>query len=417
MAEVFRPGRVLRPSTEVLPEDVRGHNRSLVLQTLYRSKRQSRADIARSTRLTRVTVSDLVAELIEEGLVVEIGTREHSRPGKPATLLDINRNAFQIVGIDLSGSLGFRGAVLDLDGEVLERAEVALDGATGAEAKARLVELTGQLLALTSAPVLGVGIGSPGVVDSAGVVLRAPNLGWRSEPLQAELSDRFDVPVVVGNDARAAVLAEHSFGGADGDMMLIKVGQGVGSGLLLNGSLLFGSSFAAGEIGHILVGTNGGAECACGKFGCLETWLAVPRLVGRIAAAEAEVGGQSSRDVAEPILRDAGRHLGIALAPVVAALNLAEIVAERSSGPARRSARGGDDRDDPGPDDDRVPREPAPADDHSRRGHRHSWRRRDGAVRSARRVLKDGSGAICPARKFNVSCHPQELLLFHRTDA
>lgn len=328
MAEVFGPGRVLRPSTKVLLEDVRGHNRSLVLQTLYRLKSQSRADIARLTRLTRVTVSDLVAELIEEGLVVEIGTREDSRPGKPATLLDISRNAFQIVGIDLSSSLGFRGAVLDLRGEVLERAEVALDGATGAEAKARLVELTGQLLALTSAPVLGVGIGSPGVVDSAGVVLRAPNLGWRSEPLQAEMSERFDIPVVVGNDARAAVLAEHSFGGADGDMMLVKVGHGVGSGLLLNGSLLFGSSFAAGEIGHVVVGTNGGAECACGKFGCLETWLAVPRLVGRIAAAEAEaeVGGRSSRDVAEPILRDAGRHLGIALAPVVGALNLTEIV-------------------------------------------------------------------------------------------
>jgi predicted NBD/HSP70 family sugar kinase len=324
MVEVFRPGRVLRPSTKVLPEDGRGHNRSLVLQTLYRSTRQSRADIARSTLLTRVTVSDLVAELIEEGLVVEIGPREHSRPGKPATLLDINHNAFQIVGIDLSGSLSFRGAVLDLDGEVIKRAEVALDRATGVEAKARLVELTGQLLALTSAPVLGVGIGSPGVVDSAGVVLRAPNLGWRSEPLQAELSQRFGVPVVVGNDARAAVLAEHSFGGADGDVMLIRVGQGVGSGLLLNGSLLFGSSFAAGEIGHTLVGTSGGAECACGKFGCLETWLAVPRLVGRIAAAE--VGGRSSHDVAEEILRDAGRHLGIALAPVVAALNLADIV-------------------------------------------------------------------------------------------
>jgi predicted NBD/HSP70 family sugar kinase len=326
MAEIFRPGRVLRPSTKGLPEDVRGHNRSLVLQTLYGSKRQSRADIARTTRLTRVSVSDLVAELIEEGLVVEIGTREHSGPGKPATLLDINRKGFQIVGIDLSGSLSFRGAVLDLDGEVLERAEVALHGATGTEAKIRVAELTTHLLSLAQAPVLGVGIGSPGVVDATGVVLRAPNLGWRSEPLQAELSARFNVPVIVGNDARAAVLAEHSFGGAAGDMMLIRVGQGVGSGLLLNGSLLFGSSFAAGEIGHTLVGTNGGAECACGKFGCLETWLAVPRLVERIAAAQAEIDDRTSRDVAAPILREAGRHLGIALAPVVAALNIEEIV-------------------------------------------------------------------------------------------
>ena len=101
-AEVFSFGRFLRPSTKVLPEDVRANNRSLVLQTLYRAGRQSRADIARLTRLTRVTISNLVAELIAEDLIIEIGKREGSRPGKPATLLDINRGGLQIVGLDLS---------------------------------------------------------------------------------------------------------------------------------------------------------------------------------------------------------------------------------------------------------------------------------------------------------------------------
>src|SRR6187431_3383798 len=102
-ARPFATGRALRPSTKVLPEHARGHNRSLVLQTLYRAGTQSRADIARETGLTRVTVSDLVAELMAEGLVIETGQREDARPGKPATLLDLNREAFQIVGVDLSG--------------------------------------------------------------------------------------------------------------------------------------------------------------------------------------------------------------------------------------------------------------------------------------------------------------------------
>src|SRR6476661_6853604 len=102
MTTGFTTGRALRPTTKVLPEHARGHNRSLVLQTLYRAGQQSRADIARETGLTRVTISDLVAELILEGLVIETGQREDARPGKPATLLDLNRNAFQIVGIDLS---------------------------------------------------------------------------------------------------------------------------------------------------------------------------------------------------------------------------------------------------------------------------------------------------------------------------
>jgi len=126
MSTGFTTGRALRPTTKVLPEHARGHNRSLVLQTLYRSGTLSRADLARSTGLTRVTISDLVADLMDEKLVVEVGQRDGSRPGKPATMLDINRGGFQIIGIDLSDYAVFRGAVLDLDGVI---ADVALDRA------------------------------------------------------------------------------------------------------------------------------------------------------------------------------------------------------------------------------------------------------------------------------------------------
>ena len=309
----------LRPSTKVLPEHARGHNRSLVLQTLYRAGTQSRADIARETGLTRVTISDLVAELMLEGLIIETGQREDARPGKPATLLDLNREAFQIIGIDLSGYSVFRGAVLDLDGQIIERAELPLAGSHGADATAKVVALVASLVKTATLPILGVGVGSPGVVDLAGVVLSAPNLGWSGERLQEVLENEFTLPVLVINDANAAALAEHSFGDADSDMMLIKVGHGVGAGLLLDGTPLFGSRFAAGEIGHVVVGTDGGAECACGKRGCLETWLAVPRLEAALAAS-------SSAAEMEQILREAGQRLGIALAPVVGALNLAEVV-------------------------------------------------------------------------------------------
>src|SRR6478736_8164784 len=95
------PGRALRPRSKVLPEHARGHNRSLVLQSLYRDGLASRADLARVTGLTRVTVSDLVGELIAEGLVVERGQRDDARPGKPAVLLDMNRGATQVIGVDL----------------------------------------------------------------------------------------------------------------------------------------------------------------------------------------------------------------------------------------------------------------------------------------------------------------------------
>ena len=317
MTTRFGTGRALRPTTKLLPEHTRGHNRSLVLQTVYRVGQQSRADIARETGLTRVTVSDLVAELIAEGLVIETGQREDARPGKPATLLELDRTAFQIIGIDLSEYAIFRGAVLDLDGHIVHRAEVPLGRAAGADATALVIRLAESLVAQATLPILGLGVGSPGVVDLAGVVLSAPNLGWLGEDLQGILSTRFGLPVVVANDANAAALAEHSFGDADSDMMLVKVGHGVGAGLLLDGTPLFGSRFAAGEIGHVVVGTDGGLECVCGKHGCLETWLATPRLEKAIAATP------ESRT---EILTEAGQRLGIALAPVVGALNLAEVV-------------------------------------------------------------------------------------------
>lgn len=323
--------RVLRPSAKVLPEHARGHNRALVLQTLFTAGQQSRADVARSTGLTRVTVSDLVTELMAEGLLMETGQREGVRPGKPAILLDIDRSSFQIIGIDLSDSAVFRGAVLDVGGRIQRRVQLPLAGNTGQAAIDQVISLTESLFALVTAPILGIGVGSPGIVDLSGVVISAPNLEWSAVPLQAALSERFGVAVVVANDANAAVLAEHSFGDADeeGGLMLVRVGRGVGAGLLLGGTPLYGSRFAAGEIGHVVVGTDGGELCSCGKHGCLETWLAGPRLEAKLADAALDASPGAARD---NILREAGTRLGIVLAPIVGALNLSEVVL---SGPER----------------------------------------------------------------------------------
>lgn len=323
--------RTLRPTGKVLPEHARSHNRSLVLQTLYTSGAQSRADIARETGLTRVTVSDLVAELMAEGLVVELGQREDARPGKPATLIDVDRGAYRIIGIDLSGHRLVRGAVLDLSGAIVDRAELPLGGATGERAFELVAELAARLVELATAPVLGIGIGTPGVVDPRGTVRSAPNLGWVDLPLQARLAARFGLPVHATNDANAAVLAEHGTGDVD-DLMLVKIGHGVGAGLIVGGRLVSGSAFASGEIGHVVVGTDGGPRCVCGKDGCLEAWLSVPRLTAQLdELGEGDEDASDEASARAAVLAEAGRRLGIVLAPVVGALDIAEIVL---SGPA-----------------------------------------------------------------------------------
>lgn len=266
-----------------------------------------------------MTVSDLVAEMVAEGLVNELGQREDARPGKPATLLELNLNAFHIIGADLSDTTTFKVALLDLSGAVLVRRETKLNGANGDEAVSILLDLIEGLLAEATCPILGIGVGTPGIVDLDGVVHNAPNLRWVDLPLQSILSARFDVPVTVANDANAAVLAEHSYGKTANDIILMQIGAGVGAGLIIDGSQVFGGGFAAGEIGHVVVGTDGGPQCACGKSGCLEAWVSVPNLTGQLASVS---GSEDQRQV----LVNAGERLGIALAPVVGMLNLSEIV-------------------------------------------------------------------------------------------
>ncbi|MFG6446045.1 ROK family protein [Microbacterium sp. P07] len=317
-------GRALRPTRKVLPEEARGHNRALVLQTVYTSAGLSRADVSRETGLTRVTVSDLVAELITSGFIVEAGLTRRQGPGKPATVLEFDTTAFQIIGVDLSGHSVFRGALMTLGGEVVQRASVSLRGRTGDGVTELVGGLVDELVAAATRPLLGIGIGSPGIVDLAGVVLTAPNLGWADVPVESIIARRTGVPVVVANDANAAALAEHSFGGGASDMILVKIDHGVGAGLVVAGTAIFGGAFAAGEIGHVVVG-DGGSLCVCGKHGCLETRLGAPRLDALLASSDTP----ESHDA---VLREAGHWAGIALAPVVGALNLTEVVL---SGPVR----------------------------------------------------------------------------------
>lgn len=321
--------RTLAASGAALPAHGRAHNLALVLKTLHSDGAMSRADLSRSLGLTRVTVSDLVSELLERGHAVELGQSDAVRPGKPAILVDVNRRGLQIVGLDLADNLVLRAAVLDLDGNILHRIERDLDTKTGPEITALVLELATAAVALATAPLLGIGVGTPGIVNPDGVVLTAPNLGWTNVPLRALLEQETALPTLVSNDADAAVHADYTFGPGTNDMMLVKVGSGVGSGLILDGRRARGAHSAAGEIGHVTVGTDGGEPCKCGKTGCLETWLSVPSL--ERALGQAATSPTPGAD-ADAVLRTAGERLAIALAPVVGALDLSEVVL---SGPHR----------------------------------------------------------------------------------
>jgi predicted NBD/HSP70 family sugar kinase len=300
----------------VRQEDARRHHRTVLLQHLFRIGAASRADLARTSGLTRVTVSDLVGEMLAEGLVEELGAPAEARVGKPPTMVGMAVDSSHIVALDLSSVDTMLGAVMNLAGAVVHRAELPSAGARGADAVALAVELARILIDRSDRPILGIGIGSPGIVDDRGTVLDAPNLGWHGTALADEVARATGVPVHVANDANVAALAEHTYGGAaDGGLLVLRVGFGVGAGLILEGVLLHGHGAAAGEIGHVTVDDDGD-DCACGRVGCLETLLAVPRLRARLAAADDEPA----------LLAATGARLGEVLAPVIGALNVRELV-------------------------------------------------------------------------------------------
>jgi N-acetylglucosamine repressor len=314
-------------------QQTRNHNTRFVLKTIYEKNGISRADIARVTHLARPTVSTIVQNLIDDHLVVETGLGP-SAGGKPPTLLEVETDAYRLLCIDL-GSRRFRGALVNLRGEMTSQAQLPALGCTGDEALSLVYELVDQLVAASPAPLLGIGIGTPGLVDPRdGMVRQAVNLAWQRLPLKELLQARYSLPAHVVNDSQAAALGEFTFGaGRDNrNLILIRVGQGIGSGIVLDGQPLYGEGFAAGEIGHVVVAEDG-PLCSCGNRGCLETVASTRAFLRAVTAdgsepawedyvAAYEAGDEAAREQAVR----SGRYLGAAIASLISSLNVHHIV-------------------------------------------------------------------------------------------
>ena len=332
---------------------VRRANLGGVLRHIAAGGPCSRARVASETGLTRGTVSSLVGELIDLGLLRETGEDESpGRVGRPAQTLELADTA---VAVGLEVNVDYLAVSLeDLTGQIRYERQVFVDNRRSAPGPVldRLVRMARQ--ALDEAErlhllVVGAGVAVPGLVEAeSGVVLRAPNLGWTQLAVAAEPRRRLPgLPIRIENEANLAALAEHWQGSARSSRNFIFVfGEiGVGGGIFVDGELYRGAHGFGGELGHMTVDLAGGALCACGSRGCLETVVG-QEVIARACGVEVASGGRVQSITAELVRRAAdndplvhgtldtvGIALGAALASAVNLFDLDAVVLGGCFGP------------------------------------------------------------------------------------
>jgi glucokinase len=265
-----------------------------------------------------------------------------------------------IVGVDLGGTKISAGALTDDGKHSFGMRSISTASELGAEGVAdRIVGLIEGVILDTlnetdanRRDFIGIGIGAPGPLDrEKGIVIIAPNLGWKNFPLRARIIDRLGLKATLDNDANCATVGEWWQGAARGarNVVGITIGTGIGGGLILDGQLHHGASGVAGEIGHTTIDLNG-RHCKCGNYGCLEAYASGPAIAvrarevlvreetasmlpslvgGKLETLTAETVYQAAREgdaVASEIVKDTARYLGVGIANLLNTLNVDVVV-------------------------------------------------------------------------------------------
>lgn len=306
----------------------------------------SRTDIADKMGLTRAAVSLIVNDLLESGVVQEAESRS-APSGRPPVILEINPKAGMVGAIDM-GATHMSIALADFTARIVHETEFPFDIKNGPEVclatayqnLLKLLESHG--LSLSNLTAVGIGVPGP-VITDAGMVVSPPIMpGWDRYPIRESLEKLFGCPVTLNNDAELGALGEWAYGAGRGEknVAYIKVGSGIGAGLILNKQIYGGTTGAAGEIGHLTIDENG-PLCSCGNRGCLEAFAGGNAIakqgqllvqsgkrtllselpLEKITAHEVAEAARRGDLHAQEILRRAGTFIGIAIAGLINLFN------------------------------------------------------------------------------------------------
>ncbi len=320
--------------------DMRRSNRSALLTTIYRDGPLSRHELGQRTSLSAASVSNLVSELIAEGVVEEAGSVD-SEGGRPRILLRVSPTFRYVVGAEV-GETRVRVELFDLAMSVLAQADYPIDTPSPAVVVKHVLEGLAAVIASSGVPselILGLGVAVAGVVEGNAVV-DAQTLGWNDVPLREMLAEGTDIPIDVDNGANMLGQAEMWFGAGRGatDAVVALIGSGVGAALVADGSSYRGTRSSAGEWGHMTI-AYGGRRCRCGALGCLEAYVGAEAVLERyreaggvLQAADEETAfvelldAVGTSEVAATIVDDTVGYLAAGVANLVNLVNPERIV-------------------------------------------------------------------------------------------
>lgn len=310
---------------------IRDINRQIVLNYVCEREPISRAEIARETDLQRSTISAIVGALKTEGLVEEVGEGE-STGGRRPTLLKLRTKGAIAIGVAITPTCT-TVATSDLAGRVVEQEEFLTDPDSNKTLN-QVIALVRELSGRHKGSIEAVGVSLPGLVDpSTGKAVYVPYFKWRDLAISGVISAAVGLPVVIDNDANAVALAELWFGRPEvsdaRDFILILVAEGVGTGIIIDGQVYRGQSGAAGEFGHMVIGTHAPVPCSCGNHDCWEAFASERAAMARYLKLSGEgnaptfsfrelvdraLGGEAS---AKAALIDTARCLGVGISNLV----------------------------------------------------------------------------------------------------
>ncbi|MHB8086861.1 MAG: ROK family transcriptional regulator [Anaerolineaceae bacterium] len=255
----MHPPRISKFKT-IAQTEMRAINRSAVLEYLRLAKTASRTELSTELVISKPTVMRIVDDLIVDGLIISLDEREKGAR-RSRELLALNTANNLVFGVDIGGS-HLSGIIATIGGEILYQNRIAVswtDTESNFQTLLRYIKDLQKEAVIFSAKILGIAVGVPGIIDSSnGAVKIAPSLNWHDFPLLKRLESVLDIPVIVENDVNLAVLGENWFGIGEGvdNLVMISVGTGIGSGIILDGKLHRGYRDSSGEIGYLLPGVE-----------------------------------------------------------------------------------------------------------------------------------------------------------------